>query len=308
MSLVEQAIAKMREATATAKAASAEVAPVAVPAPRAKSPVNPANPANPANLENTARNSRVLVVDHTALRANGYLPEVAVEQQFAEQYRQIKRPLIDNAFVGKQAAGGIFLDPRIIMVSSALPGEGKTFTSINLAFSMARERDMSVVLVDADVLKPQISNVLGVSREPGLMDVLIDEHTAVESFVLRTDVRGLSVLPAGKSADGSAELLVSNRMRQALGELLAENPRRVILLDCPPLLATSEGRALTKVAGQVILVVREGKTPELAVKDSVALFEAKRMGGIVLNDAHLSLTQSLYGYGPYTIQGNDKNT
>jgi protein-tyrosine kinase len=238
------------------------------------------------------------------MRANGYLPELARDRHFAEHYRQIKRPLVDNALAAD--GRGEDSDARVIMVTSALPGEGKTFTSINLAFSLARERDVSVLLVDADVLKPHVSEIFDVKQSPGLMDALLDEKSKVESHVMRTDVKGLSILPAGRSAEGAAELLHSNRMRQLLRHLLAENPRRIVLLDSSPLLATSEGRALTNVVGQLVLVVRASQTPTHAVKDAIEMFGAKRMGGIVLNDSHLSLTESFYGYGAYRSSSDDK--
>ena len=131
------------------------------------------------------------------------------------------------------------------------------------------------------------------------MDALRDDALPVESLVLHTNVRGLSILPAGQFAEGAAELLLSNRMRQILGDLLAHDPRRLVILDSPPLLPTSEGRALTRVAGQVVVVARAGQTPVNALKDAIALLDPSRVGGIVINEAHLSLTESFYGYGAY---------
>src|SRR5690606_20325175 len=101
-----------------------------------------------------------------------------------------------------------------IMMASALPGDGKTFTSINLALSMSRERDSSVVLVDADVAKPHISRIFGVDKEPGLLDALTDKSDDLESLILPTDVGGLSILPAGGHRDNAAELFASAAMRQ----------------------------------------------------------------------------------------------
>jgi protein-tyrosine kinase len=293
MSLVEQAIAKLREAAGTTDAT--------VRAP----PVANARPAMAAGGgEHTAKNSKVLAIDVAAMRANGFLPEESADRQFAERYRQIKRPLVERALSADARAAGS--DARVIMITSALPGEGKTFTSINLAFSLARERDISVLLVDADVPKPHISEIFGIRQDPGLMDALVDENLSVESLVMDTDIKGMSVLPAGTLGEGAAELLVSNRMRQVLQQLLGENPRRIVLLDSPPLLATNEGRALTKIAGQIVLVVRAGRTPKHAIMEALGLFDTKRVGGIVLNESHLSLTESFYGYGAYGNESNEK--
>jgi exopolysaccharide/PEP-CTERM locus tyrosine autokinase len=186
------------------------------------------------------------------------------------------------------------------MVTSALPGDGKTFTSINLALSMALELDISVLLVDADAPKPHVSEILALQREPGLMDALVDETVDVESLIVQTNLEGLSILPAGTPAHGTSELLSSNRMRQIMTNLCARNPRRIVLLDSPPLLITNEGRALAKVAGQVVLVVRAGQTPQHAVQDAIGLIDEQQAGGLVLNQVVAGL-EKYYGYGAYGI-------
>ena len=295
MSLVEQAIAKLRQAAGPAK--------VVKRSPNV--PIARVTTVSAENLEHTAKNNRILAIDSAAMRANGYLPENAIDRQFAEHYRQIKRPLVEKALSANSR--GDELDTRIIMVTSALSGEGKTFTCINLAFSLARERDMSVLLVDADILKPHVSEIFGVKQDAGLMDALVDEKLAIESLVMSTNVKGLSILPAGRLLEGAAELLVSNRMRQVLRRLLTENPRRIVLLDSPPILATSEGRALTKVAGQLVLVVRAGQTLQAAVKGTLSQIEPSRMTGIILNDARLTLSETFYGYGTYGTRKNDQS-
>lgn len=291
MSLVEKAIAKLR---------GSEVPPQA--------PVRAVNQRPPVavigiDLEDTAKHRRLLDIDVEAMRMSGYLPEQTVEKQFAERYRQIKRPLVDRAATSTSHGE---LDPRVIMITSALPGEGKTFNSVNLAFSLARERDISLLLVDADILKPNVSEIFGVKQEPGLMNALTDEALPVESLVIGTSVKGLSILPAGQYAEGASELLLSNHMKQILQQLLAANPRRIILLDSPPLLITSESRALMKVAGQTVLVVRIGQTPVQAVKDALGLIGDSVLGGVMLNEARLTLTESFYGYGTYGSYGNEK--
>lgn len=292
MSLVEQAIAKMRQAAGADAPVAARPEPVA---------------AERAPPVAAARSRDAIPIDMDAIRAQGYLPEAAFDRPFAEHFRQIKRPLIERALSAAAQDGGP--DPRVIMMTSGLSGEGKTFASINLAFSLARERDVSVLLVDADLPKPQVSAVFGVRQRPGLMDALVDEAQSVENLVVGTSVRGLSLLPAGRQGEGAAELLVSNRMQQLLKQLLAAHPRRIVLLDSPPILATSEGRALVKVAGQVVLIVRAGYSARAAVRDTIAQIGPDRIGGIVVNDAHLSLTENYYGYGNYASpgDGNDRN-
>jgi exopolysaccharide/PEP-CTERM locus tyrosine autokinase len=249
------------------------------------------------------RGQNPLPIDLNAIRASGYLPEPGTDRNFKDLYRLIKRPLLKKALA--KNAVEMAEDPRVIMVTSALPGDGKTFTSVNLALSLARERDVSVLLIDADLPKPQVSKIFGVSEGPGLTNVLTDETLFPESVVLATSIRGLSLMPAGPQVAGAAELLGSDRMRQILSSLLLINPRWIVLLDSPPLLVTSEGRALLTIAGQVVLVVRAGLTPRQAVIDAIALFGENQTGGIVLNEAHVGIIQSYYGYGSYGNYGTD---
>lgn len=239
-------------------------------------------------------------LDMDALRARGYLPEAGEDRRFADHYRRIKRPLIDKAMSGITGIG----EPSVIMITSALPGDGKTFTSVNLALSMALERDVSVLLVDCDVAKRHISDIVGLKEERGLLDVLVDDSLDIESMVVQTGLRGLSILPAGRRVEATAELLSSNRMRHIVTHLCKRNPRRIVLLDSPPLLITNEGRALLKAAGQVVLVVRAGHTPRQAVQDALGLFDARQAGGIILNQVAESRTEGYYGYGSYGTAGD----
>lgn len=234
---------------------------------------------------------RRIAIDTKALRSAGYLPDVGLERRFADHYRQIKRPLIDKAF-----SGGA--EMRLIVISSALPGDGKTFTSINLALSMARERDVSVLLVDADAPKARISEVLGLRRERGLLDALVDESLDVESLIVQTDVRGLELLPAGKLIESAPELIASARMDQIAARLSARNPRQIILFDSAPLLVSSEARTLLRVPGQVVLVVRVGVTPRHAAIDALAHIDKKKLQGLILNQATFSKVGGYYGYPP----------
>jgi protein-tyrosine kinase len=284
MSLVEQAIARLRNQqpgtqrpTLGSSAARAIVPPVI------------------DNSEESTKAASRLVIDVNALRAGGYLPEASKDRQFADHYRQIKRPLIEKA-LSRDTEGG---EPRIIMVASAVPGDGKTFTSINLAFSMALERDVSVLLVDSDVAKHHITEIFGLRERKGLLDALMDENLDPEALVVPTSLRGFSILPAGTRVDGTAELVSSNRMRQVVASLCARNPRRILMLDSPPLLVTNEGRALVKIAGQVVLVVRAGVTPRHAVQAAIAMFDEKQAGGVILNQVKAGFTEGYYGYGAY---------
>jgi protein-tyrosine kinase len=240
--------------------------------------------------------SRYIKIDRLRLRAAGFLPDETQERRFADQYRRIKRPILMHVQTLTAARSPA---ARLILMASALPGDGKTFTSINLALSMARERDISVLIMDADVAKPHISRIFGVDREPGLLDALADDSIDVESLVLPTDVHGLSMLPAGPYHESATELLASERMNQVLTRLTARDPRRVVLLDSPPLLLSSESRALVEIAGQVVIVVRAGGTPRRALEEAIGYIGEDKPLGLVLNQSQMALSEGYYGYGSY---------
>ena len=286
MSIVEKAIAKLRGVGSTEAQALVPASVVSL-----VSTTSPTVVDTPVSSVNTKQK---IPIDRDRLRAFGYLPDKNSERKFADYYRQIKRPLIAAAAI-PVAAGRP--SPRLIMLASALPGDGKTFTSINLALSMAREHDVSVVLVDADVPKPHISRLLGVDKEPGLLEALADESVDVESLILPTDVLGLSILPAGKPHEGATELLASAHMARVAGRLFARDARRIAIFDSPPLLVSSESRALCAVSGQIVLVVRSGKTPRHAVLDALAHIGDRESVYLVLNQSHGSAAESYYGYG-----------
>jgi protein-tyrosine kinase len=282
MSLVEQAIARLRNQQLGAQR------------PVLGGSVPKSTPPMINDLEES-KAANQMPIEINALRAGGYLPEASKDRQFADQYRRIKRPLIEKALSGNDAGG----EPRVIIVTSAVPGDGKTFTSINLAFSMALERDISILLVDSDVAKHHITDIFGLRQRKGLLDTLTDESLDPEQLVVPTSSRGLSILPAGTRVEGTAELVSSNRMRNIVTTLCARNPRRILLLDSPPLLITNEGRALVKIAGQVVLVVRAGETPRHAVQAAIDMIDEKQAGGVILNQVKVGFTEGYYGYGAY---------
>jgi protein-tyrosine kinase len=288
VSLVEQAIAILRNQANAAKAGT--------PGAASKSSAPP----NVDHLAEPAKSAKRMTIDTNELRARGYLPEPGQDRQFAQQYRRIKRPLIDKALSGTTTVG----EPRVLMITSALPGDGKTFTSINLAMSLALERDVSVLMVDCDVAKRHVSEIVGVKEKPGLLDALVNESVDIESLVVPTNLHGLAILPAGTHVEGTAELVSSNRMRQIISNLCSRVPRRILLMDSPPLLVTNEAQALTKIAGQIVLVVRAGHTPHQAVQDAIALFDPQQAGGIILNQVQMSQKEGYYGYGSYGTYGD----
>ena len=290
MSIIESAIEKLRRA---APATPGIPAPAISRGEEGRDAAIEAAPITPR---------RRIHVDLDLLRAQGEIPEAGQERRFADYYREIKRPLIQKA-LGTDARP----ESRMILITSALPAEGKTFTSLNLALSIARERDVSVLLVDADSPKGHLSRAFGMQDERGLLDALADEALDVESLVLSTDIKGLELLPAGRVAEGAAsELIASARMAQIAARLTARHPRRLVLLDSSPLLASSEARALKQIPGQILIVTRAGRTPRQALLDAIALIDKTKLHGLVLNDAHVARGDGYsdyYGYYGYGASG-----
>ncbi|MEO0575371.1 MAG: AAA family ATPase [Pseudomonadota bacterium] len=244
--------------------------------------------------EESEYNGKRLHVDQRALRDAALIaPEYHV-QLFANQYREIKRPLIAHAF-GKRATR-VELG-HLIMICSALSGEGKTFTSINLALSMAQERDHQVLLVDADVAKPHISDLFGAQGEPGLLDALEDTSIDPRTLILPTDLPGLSILPAGSPRANATELLASSAMQNVTRLLGSLTEGQIVLFDSPPLLQTTEAKVLADLAGQVVVVVRAGSTPQEAVKAALASIDQSKPVNMILNQARGNSGHKPYGYG-----------
>jgi protein-tyrosine kinase len=236
---------------------------------------------------------RSIEISLAALRAAGLLAPEDEEPKMEQQYRRIKRPLIVNA-TGRGAAR--VPNGHVIMVASAMSGEGKTFTAINLALSMSREKDVRVLLVDADVAKAHVSRLFAVAEAPGLLDVLRDSQVGVDSVILPTDVPNLSVLPAGSRSRETTELLASARMEAVMRAIAQHDERRVAIVDSPPLLLTTESHAIAQVAGQVVMVVRAGETPQHAVLAALSYLGERPMVSLVLNQCTVSVPANYY-YG-----------
>lgn len=235
---------------------------------------------------------RAGVVDRARLREAGFALPDAGASALGEELRILKRQLLHGA--------GSSARDRMVLVASAQSGEGKTFCAVALALSLAQERDWEVLLVDADVAKPSVLSTLGLDAGPGLLDALADERVDPEALVIRTDLGGLSVLPAGRASNDAAELLASDRTRAVLDRLTAP-ARRVVLFDSPPALAAAPASELAHHAGQVMLVVRADVTGEAELREAVALLGGGGALRLLLNGVGFrpggARFGSYYGYG-----------
>lgn len=259
-------------------------APVAAPA-------RSEGPGSKAKSEVSAR-SRQVTIDLARLRAAGFVTPDESTTQIATEFRVIKRPLLDNV-EGRSAAP--VENANLIMITSAVPGEGKTFTSINLAMSMAMELDRTVLLVDADATRSSVMAQLGVSESRGLTDLLRDPTLDLHEIMLRTNVEKLSLLPAGSPYARATELLASDGMMKLVDDLASRYPDRVVIFDAPPLLATTESRVLARHMGQIVMVVEAEKTTHSVLADAMETIKACPVVSLVLNKTQQSEMGAYYG-------------
>lgn len=216
----------------------------------------------------------------------------------AEEFRLIKRSLLINAFTSGDNA---IANGNIIMVTSSQPNEGKTYCALSLALSMAKEKDLNVLLVDADVAKPDIMQTMGIKGEKGLVDVIGDDSINLSECILRTDIKNLSILPAGKKHSFTTELLASEKMGNIIDEIAQRYHDRVIVIDSPPVLASSASSVLAMHVGQVLFVVEADRTSEDEIKEALQLIKSCKNINMILNKAHFHSGKkrfgSYYGYG-----------
>jgi protein-tyrosine kinase len=223
-------------------------------------------------------------VDRVALREGGMLVPGDRVTALAEEFRMVKRQLLLTArSVAAKDSAKAADHARMILVCSAQPNEGKTFCAINLALSLAAEKDMEILLVDADFAKPDVLDRLGLPEGPGLLDALAGAVMDVEECIIDTDVPQLSVLPAGTRTNSDTELLASDRARAILDGLAKVNPRRIVIFDSPPALAASPAAVLASHAGQVMLVVRADRTSESDLREAVAVLDGCEHVQLLLN-------------------------
>ncbi|HIA08793.1 MAG TPA: protein tyrosine kinase [Chromatiaceae bacterium] len=250
-----------------------------------------------SNTAGGGGSQRIVTINVRRLEAAGMLTPSTARSQIAEEYRIIKRPLLVNAFGGGAAALG---NANLIMVTSAMPGEGKTFCSVNLAMSIAMELERTVLLVDADMAQLSVTKLLGIEAEYGLTDVLRDDNSVrLKDALIRTDVPKLTLLPAGSHYHQSTELLASDAMHRIADELSQRYSDRIVIFDAPPLLAASQASVLAHLMGQVVLVVEAEWTPQHIVGEALLNLGTENVVGVIINKTRQAVGKEYYGYGRY---------
>ena len=288
-SLIEQATQRLQQLRQAGVLVD-DLTPNAIAAPemRAAPPISVPEPV-PARPVVT---SKRVELDFEALERNGIVTPTAPRSRIADQFRVVKRPLIRNAMAKGSSA---IVHGNLIMVTSALAGEGKSFTSVNLAISIAAELDHTVMLVDADVARPSILPMLGLPPGRGLLDVL-EDSAELSSVLLKTNIDKLTILPSGTAHPRATELLASDAMRNLLNDIATRYPDRIVIFDSPPLLLTTEARVLATHMGQVVMVVQAEKTLQSDVQSALATIESCPVRMMILNRAE-SDSRGAYGYG-----------
>lgn len=234
-----------------------------------------------------------LEINLQRMKGQGMVTPDAPRSQIADEFRVIKRPILRNA-LGR--SGTPVKNGNLVMVTSALPGEGKTFTAINLALSIAMELDTTVLLVDGDVAHPDFPKRLGANNSPGLLELLTRDDLEVGDVLVRTNIENLSIIPAGAHHRRATELLASEQMAILLRELASRYPDRIIVFDSPPLLATTEARVLATHMGQIVMVVAADNTRQSVVNLALSTIENCDVVLMVLNKADKTDVGAYYGY------------
>ena len=299
MSIVEKALQKAQVKADRAAGRDAET-PRPQDLPDLGQPQPPRASAAPPP-ETVARRARPahggnVVLDFVQLRQDGRLAPEALTHQTEEEFRRIKWPLL-NAIAHREGARPAA--NNIVLVTSAIPGEGKTFNALNLALSIARDRDLDVLLVDGDVAQPSLTASLGLTGRPGITNLLRDTALVLDDIVCSTNIPQLEVVPAGVRHDNAPELLASMRMDVVVGQLCARTSPGVVIVDSPPVLATNEAQVMTRYAGQVLMVVRADFDRAARPHRGAVPHRPLATGERVLNRVEPSLVSRYYSHYYY---------
>ncbi len=244
----------------------------------------------PVKKRHSAKRNKIELFNRL-LAANMLVPGSNLGRETQDDYRRIKRPLVANA-LGKNKA--MVENGNLILVTSSIPGEGKTFTSINLALSLSQEMDTTVLLVDCDVAKQGASRMLGLDNVSGLVDVLESDSLNIGDVILQTDIPNFRVVSAGKQNEYYTELLASQRMSELVSEIASRYSDRIIIFDGPPVLPTPQTPILAGLVGQVVFVIEAGKTPQTLVEEALKMIPSEQATGLLLNK-----NEGLSGKGYY---------
>lgn len=257
-----------------------------------------------ASISAGRRSINMANVDLGDLERKGYVTPDAGRSRIVEELRAIKRPLLLNAFETKTESTG---RDHVIMVTSTQPNEGKTFVALNLAMSIASEKGLNVLLVDADVVRRDIPPRLGFQAEYGFLDLLQNDSMSITDVLVRTNVPNLTVLPSGDHVAQATELLTSPQMKSLMSDLATRYSDRVIIVDTPPVLMSSEASVLASHVGQIVVVVEANRTSERDIAQALSLISGCEKTSLVLNKVTENMAHERYGAYGYYYQAGQNN-
>jgi capsular exopolysaccharide synthesis family protein len=241
----------------------------------------------PLGSRNTAEmGTRQRLALATSKEAVELVTQSRPKSQMAESYRALRTSLLLTS------AGG---PPRVILVTSALPQEGKTTTSINLAIVLA-QKGARVLLIDADLRRPSIHKTLGMGPRTGLSNVLTGSSNLEQAVIRSTILPNLFLLPAGTPPPNPAELLASNNMKDLLAQLHESYDH--IVIDSPPTLSVTDAVVMSTTADRVVLVIRSGQTTKQALRHARELLMQvnAKVCGVLMNAVDLNSADYYYYY------------
>ncbi|HEX3971897.1 MAG TPA: AAA family ATPase [Stellaceae bacterium] len=268
--------------------AAAEAAPQAQPRRQRRATPQP---------ESTAQ-SRQVSIDRAALRQHGIALPSAGRSRIAEEFRIVKRQVVAK-FIDEVDGDPETARNRVIMVTSAKPGEGKTFAAINLALSIASEQDLKVLLIDLDTRSHAMQDMMGIPAGRGLTDLLSNPDVDFADVVLRTNMPNLAIMPAGHPDNRGPELLSSKRTREMFEEMTQRYSDRFIIFDAPSCLASSDPATLAGIVGQVVFVVEADQTQQEEVESALSLVRGCPNISLLLNKVRNSATDQFGSYSNY---------
>ena len=207
----------------------------------------------------------------------------APSSMVTEQFRRLRTLIIKP---------GVVNTPKIIMVASAVSGEGKSLVAVNLASIIAAELHSHALLVDCDLRNPSLTRWFGLQEKKGLSDYLTGE-AEVQDLLIKTSIDKLSILSGGSIQENPVELVGSNKMKTLIQDLKSRYEDRYIIIDSSPILATTEPSVLNEIVDGIILVIKSGDTPRETIQQAVRLLNKNKILGVVLNNMQFK-TKALF--------------
>ena len=236
--------------------------------------------------------SRQVALNPAILSANRCIINRSPDSVEVDAYRILRTKILQRC----AEKGG-----NTIMITSAVPGDGKTLTSINLACTLAQDYQQTVLLVDCDLRRQSIHGYLGYDSDKGIIDYLLND-TPVSELITWPGIEKLTIISGGRPISGSCELLGSPRMKDLVADMKCRYPDRYVIFDVPPLLAGADALAFVPLVDHVVVTVNEGETSILDVKKALQLVPAEKVLGLVLN-RHKSMSNMV----PYTVRRHPAN-